>query len=41
MENLFQNEKEALVGERNKLIQLCEHKSEEIKRLYYNIKQIK
>ena len=38
---MFESEKESLIGERNKLISLCEHKSEEIKRLYNTIKKMK
>ena len=34
LEQMFSSEKEALMGEREKLLQLCLEKSEEIKRLY-------
>jgi hypothetical protein len=38
---LFQSEKDSLVTEKQKLIQLCVDKSEEIKRLYYTTKEMK
>lgn len=41
MENLFRNEREALIGEKQKLIALSVDKSEEIKRLYDTLKRMK
>ena len=41
MFNLFQNERESLIGEKQKLIALSVEKSEEIKRLYENTKRMK
>ena len=41
LENLFKNEKESMVSEKQKLISLCEEKSEEIKRLYDTMKKMR
>ena len=41
LENMFNNEKDALRGEREKLLQLCVEKSEEIKRLYETLNRFK
>jgi hypothetical protein len=41
MESLFKNERESLISEKQKLIALSVEKSEEIKRLYDNLKRTK
>ena len=41
IENLFKSEKDSMVSEKQKLISLCEEKSEEIKRLYDTMKKMR
>lgn len=41
MESLFKNEKESLVAEKQKLVALSIEKSEELKRLYENMKKMR
>ena len=41
MENLFKNQKDSMISEKQKLFMLCDQKSEEIKRLYETTKKMK
>lgn len=41
LENIVQNEKDCLKSEINKLLTICASKTEEIKRLYNNLNEIK